>query len=289
MLLVATGSAAHAGARSVRIDTSGVCPLDGLAADLADLAGREVVAGDSPAVIRVTTTLDGAYRAHIAFTDEAGTAREPRELQAASCAELESSVAVIVSLIVREPVVARPARPIASADEPAILDSVRPPSIQAGAPFEADVELGVAASTDRTSALVLGTILRRGQLAFAIEGQLGTATDRSLDSGVQVEVAARRLVLAPCWRAGAFGACGLIEGGWVHGQSSGLMDAGSANLPVAAAGLRLEVHARLTGATSLRASVDATQVVARARFLVDDAVVWASPERELWFGAGVIF
>jgi hypothetical protein len=291
VLLVVTASVAAAEpARTTRLETSGACELTSVASHASELLGRDAIDASAAAYVRVITEQQGdAFAATLAFVDENGNAQPARPITSASCDELAESVAIVISLVLRE---AAPAPPPAPPAPPAPLSvDARvdgDTTAVAARSIAKAFELGAATSVAGHSALVLGARLERGRRALAIGVELEAPATADAPPG-RVHVLAARADVAGCLRASGFAACGLVAGGLVRARGEDLMDARAAIRPLAALGLRAEWRQLVTRQFGLRVFAAVEQLVVRPSFLVADTAVWTSPLVQAWLGAGVFF
>ncbi len=287
-MLLAT-SVAAAEPRTTRLDATGVCELASVEERANELLGRSAISADAAARIDVTTAREGeTLRATLTFTDENGVSH-PRAMTAASCDELAESVALVISLVLREEAPPPPApastptpRPVEQPTNDALFTPAPPPATSRV------VELGVATSSARHDAIVLGGRLEQRRTALGAEVTVGIPEEVEAGQGA-VHVWSARADVAACLRMQSFAACGLAGAGVVRARGTDLMDASSAVLPQASVGLRAEWHQRLTRRVGLRVFATIDQVLVRPSFLVDDTAVWTTPLIQAWLGGGVFF
>lgn len=287
-ILLAT-SVAAAQPRTTRLDATGACDLASVEARANELLGRSAISDDAAARVDVTTAHDGeSLTATLTFTDENGVAH-PRTMSAASCDDLAEAVAIVISLVLRED-----APPPPSPPPPAALPVPEQPANDAlfapGPPPATSrvLEVGIATSSSRHAALVLGGRLEQRRTALGVDVEIGMPEQVDAAQGA-VHVASARADVAGCLRMQSFAACGLLAAGVVRARGEDLMDASSAVLPHASLGLRAEWRQRLTRRVGLRVFATVDQVLVRPRFLVGDAAVWTTPLLQGWVGGGVFF
>jgi hypothetical protein len=286
-MLLAT-SVAAAEPRTTRLDATGVSELASVEERANELLGRNAISTDAAARVDVSTAREGeTLSATLTFTDENGVAH-PRAMTAASCDELAESVALVISLVLREEAppppapVSPPPSPVEQPTNDALFTPAAPPATSRV------VELGVATSSARHSALVLGGRLERRRTTLGAEVAVGIPEQVDAGQGA-VYVWSARADIAACLRMQSFAACGLAGGGVVRARGTDLMDASSAVLPQASVGLRAEWHQRLTRRVGLRVFATIDQVLVRPSFLVDATAVWTTPLIQAWLGGGVFF
>jgi hypothetical protein len=283
MLLVARAAAAEPLA-TAKLEVSGACELTALESRSNELLGRIAITADARARIAIAVTQDaGAFNATLLFSDEAGAAQPARTISAATCDELAESVAIVVSLVLRQ-APPPPAPPPPVVTPPPQDDTTYTP---APAPTKA-LELGASISSAKQSALVIGGRLDRGRAALGADLEL--VAPASVDVGIgSVHVLSARLDIAGCWRLRGFAACGLAIGGLVRASGEDLMNARSAVRPVAGLAARVEWRQDLSRRVGLRIFVTGEQLLARPSVLVDEAPVWTYPLRQAALGGGLYF
>ena len=288
-ILLAT-SVAAAEPRTTRLDATGACDLASVEERANELLGRSAISDDAAARVDVTTAHDGAsLAATLTFTDENGVAH-PRTMSAASCDDLAEAVAIVISLVLREEAPPPPPPPPSPPPPPPPEQPANDALFAPGPPPATSrvLELGIATSSSRHAALVLGGRLEQRRTALGVDVEIGMPEQVDAAQGA-VHVASARADIAGCLRMQRIAACGLLPAGVVRARGEDLMDASSAILPQASLGLRAEWRQRLTRRVGLRVFATVDQVLVRPRFLVGDAAVWTTPLVQAWVGGGVFF
>jgi hypothetical protein len=292
VLLMMTASVAAAEPpRTTQLEASGACPLPDVDAHASELLGRAAIDASAAARVRVVTEQHGdALDATLVFVDENGSAQPARPITAASCAELAESVAIVISLVLREapPTPAAPSRASASAPTAAervrdstTLATVRPPTTTA-------FELGAATRVGGGPALVLGVRLERGRRALGFDVAIDAPATADVPPG-SVHILAARADAVGCLHARGFAACGLVAGGVARARGEDLMDARAAIRPLVAVGVRAEWRRLVTRHLGVRGFASVEQLLVRPSFLVADTAVWTSPLVQAWVGFGAFF
>lgn len=275
-----TASIAAADAPTARLQVAGACELTDAAERANELLGRTAVVSTAEPSFRVTTQIvDDGVESTLTYRRSATAEEYARTLSATSCSELAESIAVVVSLVLRQEARVAPAESSELQPETALI---RPSNTRT----RATLELGVADGTANTAAVIVGGRVHRGASALGIDITAGDADEIAVGAG-RVHVVAARITAAGCRRLGSIVACGLAIGGLVRGRGEGLMDARAAARPIAGLGARLEWRQLVSASLGLRVFVDLEQLVATTRFLVDDMPVWTSDSRQVWLGAGI--
>ena len=241
----------------------------------------------------MTERVGDALTATLTLTDENGTAHPSRTMMSASCDELVESAAIVISLVLREqaPAAAQPIEQVT--EQPSEVPVEQPPHDALYSPSPAPgttraLELGVATSSARHSALVLGGRLERRRAALGVDVELAMPEQVDVSHG-SVHVIAVRAGGAGCLRARSFTGCALAAAGFVRAQGEDLMDARTSILPVASLGMRAEWRQRLTRHVGLRVFATVDQVLVRPSFVVGDTSAWTSPLVQAWLGGGVFW
>ncbi|HEY5926475.1 MAG TPA: hypothetical protein VIV11_32535 [Kofleriaceae bacterium] len=291
LVLCVTSSVAAADASTTaRIEAAGACELATLEARTNELLGRVAIVPDASARIAVSTVLAGdTFAASLVFSDAAGVEQSSRAITAASCDELTESIAVVLSLVLRQPEAADASPPPrVAAPAPAVERTDEAPGI-APPPARAStiaIELAGAVGTALDSAVMLGGRLDRSRFGFGVE--VAVAMPKSVDAFEgSVHVTSARLAGAGCASLSRFSACGLLTGGVVRGSGEDLMAARSAVAPLVGVGARLEWRQLVSRRTGVRVFGAFEQLLVRPSFLVGDTPVFTSAERQAWLGAGV--
>jgi hypothetical protein len=289
-VLLATTSVAAAQPATARLDVSGACELAQLEARSNELLGRAGVVADARAQIAIATHVEGgAQLATLSFVDEHGAAQPARTITAASCNELGESIAVVISLVLRQnappppPARAPPPPPPAPVREDDSVFAPAPPPAKALA-----LELGAALATTMQTSIVLGGRFERARFALGVDLEVPMPETVELGTA-SVHVMSLRADAAGCFRARGFAACGLLIGGLVRARGEDLMNARTAFGPLAAAGARVEWRQPASRRAGVRIFASVEQLLARPRIVVDSTEVWAIPEREAALGAGLFF
>jgi hypothetical protein len=282
---------AEPAARTARLDVSGECPLAGLAQQTADLLGRAGIADDAVAFISVASErVDRELQATLTLYDEQRQPQPLRAVTAATCDELEASLAIVVALALQQEPAPAPALPSlpavppppAAEAEPTV--DVAPPVAPATSEARTSVHWGLSYATSRDAMLAIGAA--RGHLGGEVRIFEPRTEDLELGS---VRVHRAELAVTGCLEHGAASACGVAFAGVVRGRGQDLMEPDSSILPVVGGGARLQWQARLREGVAVRVFAEAVQLAVSTRFLVDDAVVWTMPSRSASLGAGMIF
>jgi hypothetical protein len=289
ILLLTASVAAADPARSTQLSASGLCDATSFEARSNELLGRTAIDPEAAARVSIVTALQGAaLTATLTFVDENGSEQPPREMTAASCDELAESVAIVISLVLRQAAPAAPPPPPpvpvvnAVQDDESYVPADRVPrSTQA-------LELGVAMSSARQSALVVGGRLEYRRTALAADVEVAMPDSVDVNGG-RVHVTSARADVAGCLRVNSFVACGLVSGGLVRARGEDLMDGRTAVRPVAGASLRAEWRQPISRRVGLRVFASVEQLLLRPSFLVDDVVVWTTPLLQVWGGGGIFF
>ncbi len=299
-IVVAATALAHADSPGVaRIVASGDCKLSDLETRSNELLGRAAIVADANASIGIATSIQDAGRvsATLTFADAAGVARSARTVEAATCDEMVDSLAVVISLLLRDGV--HDDAPVAPTA--AVSPAPSPPPVQVTEttfvvlPPHASrpaLELAAQMGTTKTGEVVIGGRLDRGRHAFGAELHVGIPATTSLgtqEGDGSVRVMTLSLGGVVCRRWGSLGACGILMGGLVRGSGADLMDARTAVRPMASVGARLEWRQAMSRWGGIRMFVDAEQLMVSTRFLVDEMPVWTSDARQAWLGAGIYF
>lgn len=282
-------SVAAADAPTARVEVSGACALDTVTNRTNELLGRTALTPEARAAFSVTAEVESdAVVATLEYVDDAGGAQQARTISATSCDELAESVAVVVSLLLRQEALSPPPRPRVRAELP--VDPVREVESGVARPIgparTRSIDLGGAGGTTGAASFMVGGRLQRCRAAAAIELGLETPVELPVGSG-SVHVAIGRLNASSCVRLGSLNLCGLLTGGVVRGRGEGLMDARTAIKPIAGLGVRLEWRQLVSTHVGMRLFGDFEQLLANTRFLVDGMSVWTSDSRQAWFGVGV--
>ena len=273
--------------RTARLDVSGTCELRGITARANELAGRPAITSDGAALISITTSeIDrGGIAATVVLSDEQHVTQPLRAVSAATCDALETSLAIVLSLVVQQ-------EPAASASLPVVPDVPPPP---AAVPPRATlvvlhprsvrpvVQMAMGYATSGESQVAAG--IDRG--ALGAELQIATA-DGEPEYG-RVDIVTVRLAGTACYRVSGLGACGVAFAGLVHGSSSDLMFPDVATRPIAGLGARLEWRQSLGNSAGVRVFADVTQLIVTTQFLVDDVPAWKTSARAATVGAGMFF
>lgn len=272
--------------RTMRLASSGPCDLTSVEPRTSELLGRSALAEAARAHVDVVTaqTADAAT-ATLTFVDENGAAQPPRDVSAASCDELAESIAIVISLVLREEPPAAPPPPAPPPPPPTVQDDSRYVAPSSAVPTKA-IELGVATSSGRQSALVLGGRLERRHTAFAADLELVMPTSVEVLQGA-VHVASARADVGACLRARGFSGCALLGGGVVRGRGEDLMESRTAVGPLATAVLRSEWRQPVSRRLGVRVFASVEQVLVRPSFRVGDVAVWTTPLLQAWLGGGI--
>jgi hypothetical protein len=294
--VLTTATAASAEPLTARLDVRGACELTSVEARSNELLERAAILDGGAARFTVDTTSGGGtVSATVTFFDANGTAWPARTITASTCEDLAGSVAIVISLVLRQDSQAPARRSSAPPPEAANRAAAAAPLAPERAPDEQRapdrgmrtvVDVGAAARSSHESALLLGVRRTYRRLAFGLALDVSAPTTTDLGVG-SVHVLSARLDATVCAHAGGFAICGLAVGGLVRASGDDLMGATSAVRPVAALGTRLEWRQSVSRRFGVRVFADLEQLVATTRFLVDDTAVWTSPPRQAALGAGV--
>lgn len=295
--------AAHvAFAQPVELDVDAECELAP--------AVRAIGTFVTTAAAKVQIT-ERALTATIMLDDGAGHTLGPRVIQARSCKELASSVAVVIAMALPaienavadssavDAVIAAAAEqpPAAPADPPPELVPVRGAdrrselvqTVEAPAPARdrsVSVAFGVSSTLGMTAAL--GMRWRRETYAIAAEVEGERAPSVTVSPGARVEVERFAASVAACRPLGAVDLCGLVRAGLDRGAGTGLMEARSAVEPLLAAGVRGAWAHPMTDRIALVLRVDALVAVTTSQFDADHVAVWQSNRFEALAAAGLL-
>jgi hypothetical protein len=298
VVMLTTAVAAADPARTVQLDVAGACDLASIEPRTTELLGRAAFDSEARAHIGVVTAADGGgATATLTFVDENGTAQPAREMTAASCDELAESVAIVISLVLRQ---AAPEAPLPAPPPPAPTPPAPAPT--ALAPMQDDsgyvplaptraitaLELAAALSTAKQSALVGGGRLEYARTALVADVEVAMPASVEVLQGA-VHVASARVDAGGCARIKSFAVCGLIGGGVIRARGEDLMDARTAIRPVASLSARAEWRRLVARQLGVRLFAAGEQALVRPSFVVDDVAVWTTPLRQLWLGAGIYF
>jgi len=276
---------------------AGACTTDAIRARIAALAD-DAPLDDHRRVHVAARARRVRCEAQITFGDDDRIA--PRTVEARTCDELATSVALVIVISLRDADATAVAAPRIAAPPPAIIDLARTLVIDASprardalpptraTPLALAVVAGAAAGLDGTPAAVLGGSVRRGRAAIGIE--LAIEADRTLDvgDGGRVHLSRRRIDVTPCVHLGGAALCGLGTVALVTGRGEDLVDAAAVRRPVVALGGRAAWTLALGARLAVRFHVDGAHTLGDARFRVDQMPVWGSPAREVRVGAGVV-
>jgi len=254
------------------------CTLDGVRAEVAALGGTF----DDARVRVELERLEG----RITFVTAAGELVGPRVVRAATCAELATSIALVIVMSAPhdDVIEATPTETVERIDAPPAVVRALPP--RATRRWEAIA--GGAGDASARGALELGVRMRRGWYSLGIGAHVDAPQTVDVGGGGVVHVERALVEVAPCvhlWR-GAL--CGLAASGIVVGGGEHLARSAGAARPALQLGARAELAWPLWSRIALRVHVDALENVTRAQFLVDRMPVWSSPAQELWIGGGVV-
>ena len=288
-LCVMTSVAAAETSTTVRFEAAGACELTALEPRTNELLGRVAITADARARIAIASEQTGdAVSATLTFSDEAGVTKSSRTITAASCDELAESIAVVLSLVLREPAPEpAPAPPPPAPPAPAVTTGVDTTFTLVPARHSPiAIELGATIGSALDSAIVIGGRLERRALAFGVE--LAVAMPKTVEVlGGAVHVTSARLAGAGCARLNQFSGCWLVIGGAVRGSGEDLMDARSATGALVGVGARVEWRQPVSRRAGVRVFGAVEQLLVRPSFLVGDTAVFSSAERQAWLGAGV--
>jgi hypothetical protein len=136
----------------------------------------------------------------------------------------------------------------------------------------------------------LGLSVRQRQLSLEIDAR-AIGPSGAAAGGGRVVTWVGMLSLAPCAHWSSFAGCavGSVGGMWAEGEGFALSE--TSTVPYFAAGARLAWERSLGDRWWLRAALDASAVVGRARLLLSGRDAWVSPRVNavLGLGAGVHF
>ena len=282
--LLSANVAAAQPAATARIESAGACELPTLATRSNELLGRAAITSDARARITIATAQDvDAYIATLTFIDEAGVAEPARTISATSCDELADSVAIVISLVLREaPVAAPPPAPPPPAPVVREADTIEPPAATSNRSFE----LGSMIGSAKEAAIVAGVRIDRKRIA--IGGDLAVSLPKTIEAMPgSAHMMSFRLDAAGCVRLRNFAGCGLLIGGLVVGRGEGFMESRTAVSPILGIGLRSEWRQPMSRRLGLRIFATIEQLVLRPSFLVDSTPVYTTPLIQAWFGAGI--
>ena len=250
------------------------CSMDDVRAQVTALGGTF-----DDARVRVELA-DGEGR--ITFVTARGELVGPRVVRAATCAELATSIALVIVMSMPHEAVIEDT--VATAPE---VDAVVPVPRVPRAARGLDVVTGAAGSVGR-GAGELGVRVRRGRYALGIAAHVEVPETIDVGGGGLVHVERTLAEVAPCVHVWRGALCGLATGGVLVAGGEHLAHAAGAVRPAFGLGARAELEWPLWSRFALRVHVDALQNLTSAQFLVDRMAVWSSPAHELWIGGGVV-
>ncbi len=278
--------AASASAQPRRVDVIGeACDASALADDVAKLDG-EVLDASASASVRVE--LVAPFGARVSFVAGDGTIAGPRVIEAQSCDELVTSIALVIAMT---PTAApSPPPPRAPIRYDAALEVTRSVVVAAPAVVRWDAIVGGAGSVDAggpEGRLAIGVCWRRGDRSLGAELRGDLPDDRTLAVG-RIDVLRAELAVTPCLHRGELAACALAAAGVWRGAGIGLLTERAVLAPVATLGVRIAWERGITGWLALRAYLDADALVTTTRFDVDAMPVWTSPRVEAIAGLSLL-
>lgn len=286
MLLVA----GIASASPARLDVTGDgCDLTELEPQVRSIVGGEPFSADARASVQVGTSTNATeVSAYVWFDGGDGQRRGPRNVEAATCAELVESLALIIAMALPT-LEAPPAPPPIVAATPLALGlEARAEFVRSSYTQVIVAAAGGMSTQGLTQQLVLGARRKRNARSLAIEVRTDAPRKVEVTMTGSVDVWKSVVSVSPCLHAGGVGVCATASAGVIRGSGAGLVDARTAYSPTAAVGARLTWEHAFTRLLSLRFHLDAEAVVTTTRFDVGHMPVWVSNRFEVWGGAGVI-
>ncbi len=283
-----TASVAAADAPTARLELTGACELGTVSDSANELLGRVAIAPDAQALFRVVTELAGdTVVATLSYVSDAGLAQQPRTIAATNCDELAESLAVVVSLVLRQEALAAPpvVEPVTGAPSEPVRE-VEPGVQPVAPPRMRSIELAGAAGSAGIGSVIAGVRMQHGRGSVGLELAVELPTETTIGMGT-VDVVTTRAGANGCVRLGPVAACGLLIGGVTRGKGEQLFDAHSVIKPIGGIGARLEWRHLVSSRIGTRVFCDFEQLLATTRFLVDDMPVWTTASRQVWLGAGV--
>jgi hypothetical protein len=284
-VLVATRALAGPVRLDVKFDA---CP------DLADEV-RAVAAFDPTAAASVVVT-ERARVATIVIDDGHGQVLGSRTVEAASCRELATSVAIIVAMSLSsisdasEPAIA--VEPVVVASPPPVPEPPSTLELVAHAPAVAGVArvaIGMSLSVSSALGEVAAIGARWHGDRFSIGSELAAARlpEVGLMAGARVDVSRFAIAAVPCAHHGALGLCGVVRAGFDRGRGTGLADARTVELPVLELGGRLIWERPVTDWFALQLQAELAAALTSSELTVDQVAVWHSSRYEALAGAAV--
>ncbi|NVB80124.1 MAG: hypothetical protein HOV81_17150 [Kofleriaceae bacterium] len=285
----------HAAAASpLAIEITGTTCDSALRAELADVETNSIA---GPRVRVVTSADAGALRAELIVEDREGRRRGPRLVQAATCEDLASSVAVIAAMVIED--LASTPVPTRSFEGQHVVDPEpddlsldylievppRPPRSREIA-FVAGATSDIGPDTRRR--FVVGARLRRASLSVGIEGQAGTPDEIAVTMRGRISVARAELTASPCLHLGSIGGCWLTSLGALRGSAAGLYGMRTVFAPTLAGGLRLTWERWYRDRIGVRIQLDGRAFATSSRFRVDNMPVWESQRFEASTGLAML-
>jgi hypothetical protein len=278
----------------VRDVSAAACPDESaLRQEIAQRIGYDPFA---PAALeRVSATITssaGTFRGVVQYEDEAGQVRGARELDANDCAELVSSLALTVVILLDPPGahVAPEPGPILTPFDPPRMPAPEPPPSRPSKPPAARARLRAGAGT-------LGSIGVAPAPSVGLYAFLGLQLERwgvdaegRLDLPSSSDGARTSLVLgtlAPCRVQGPLHFCLTASFGALNGEGLGAGEPRSARTFYSTVGPRVGLELPITPAWRIHARVDATIPLTPTTLRQGGAELWTTPIVGAALGIGV--
>ncbi len=294
-LLCAPTPPAHVRIAFSRAGAEACVPQAALEGAISALLGYDPFAGraapDREVELSITPEANG-FSARLTLRDARGTFLGERTLavMAGGCEDLTEALALAlataidpVRLAARAPVAPAPAAPASPAAPAPVCEAQAPPPAPprpAAPPPELTASLGALGALGAAPRLNPGALLdltlRFPRFALMLGGRADWPASASFGGG-NVSTALLTGEIAPCFRAGGFGACALALVGSETAAASGLPGSTPRAAFYAAAGARLLGEWTIAGPFAVRAAADLTAPLTRENVLVGDALAFTSP------------
>lgn len=251
-------------------------------------------AGDSIEVFIEPNGAASQLRARLQLK-RGGEVRGKRELSSVTgdCAELSNALTLAIAIAVDPqaflagpapvppPAPAPAAPPPPPAAELVLSPPPPPPPLEPQTKVHLTAGLGVLGLLGTTPGVITGGLsvrvgVRGERWSVNLDGRVELPRSLELAPGT-ASVTNLAALLAPCFHAGVFAACGLVGAGVTRVSSEGLPDSGDASAPFVQAGARAQVLVPLSRRFSLGGSIDLLAPLARPVLLVGRERVWAAP------------
>lgn len=235
---------------------------------------------------RVRVAIDGdasGLRAELTFEDRDGRIRGPRIVHAIDCADLASSVAVVVAMAL-EDLAAVPVRSVERDIADVDIEVPAPPPKQRTAELVGGIAI---AGGDRQ--VILGGRTMRGVGSLAVELHVDETIETRMMDGRGVDAARLEVTASPCLHLVGFGACAVASAGVVRGSAApGLYQTRTVYGPVLGGGLRATYERWLRDRIGLRLHVEGRAFATSMTLRVDYEPVWKSKRFEAATGIAVL-